>query len=403
VMSACVNDPGGDWKMGLFDKRVVGIDFDSSQIRFVELRGSLNAPNIQNAGFIILPEETVREGKIINEGNMKLALEELWDKYKIKSKNVVLGISNSDIIMRFVNIPKVPIDRISNIIKFQASDYMPVNIDEFEIDYELIGEDTKEVSPEYNILLVAARKKMLYEFINVFKSAGLTVTDIKSSALVMDKLIPQKFQNGISAIVGVSSEVCNILIVNEGIINFARTVMMRESLSNAIRKMYINKFLKTNYNFDATEKVHNSNIDSVYAIKNEGLKPNEIKQENEVLEHNVLLESDQVIDESDDKIDSYRKEVNRIVNFIIEEIRSSLGYFISQNRNLQISNIFLLGYNDAIEHLYNSLKENIYTNIEVLKPYEELYKKRSRQRDYNYDPAEYAIAFSLALHGLGAD
>jgi type IV pilus assembly protein PilM len=389
--------------MGLLDKRVVGIDFDSSQIRFVELKGSSRAPNIQNAGFIILPEETVKEGKISNEENMKLALKELWNKYKIKSKNVILGISNSDIIMRFIKIPRVPIDKLSNIIKFQASDYMPVNIEEFELDYEFIGEDSKEMNSEFNILLVAARKKMLYEFISVFKSVGLTVSDIKSSALIMDKLIPESFRNGISAIANISSEVCNILIVNEGIVKFARTVMLRESLSDAIRKMYINKYLNVSYDFNVESKTLNSNTDRVSNAKNEIKKQNEANQVNEVLKHNEVLKSDIITDESDDKSDSYKEGVNQIVDFITEEIRSSVGYFISQNRNLQINNVFLLGYDDAIEYLSNSLKDNIYANIEILKPYENLYKQHSLRKNYNYNPAEYAIAFSLALHGLEAD
>ncbi|NMB95765.1 MAG: pilus assembly protein PilM [Clostridiaceae bacterium] len=321
--------------MRLFDKRVVGIDFDSSQIRFVELKGAPGEPDIQNAGSVILPEDTVKEGKINNEENMKFSLNELWSKYKIKTKNVILGISNSDIIMRFINIPKVPIDKISSIIKFQASDYMPVNIDEFELDYELIGKDAKEMNSEYNnseynnseynILLVAARKKMLYECINVFNSAGLAVRDIKSSTLVMDKLVPENFKNSISAFANISSEVCNILIVNEGNVKFARTVILRESISTV-----------------------------------------------------------------------------GYIDYITEEIRSSIGYFISQNRDLQVSNVFLLGYNDVIERLYNSLNDNIYANIEILKPYEILYKQYSLRKNYNYNPAEYAIAFSLALHGLEA-
>ena len=79
-----------------------------------------------------------------------------------------LGISNSDIIMRFINIPKVPIDKISS-IKISGIGLF-VNIDEFELDYELIGKDAKEMNSEYNnseliiqynILLVAARKNAL--------------------------------------------------------------------------------------------------------------------------------------------------------------------------------------------------------------------------------------------------
>ena len=324
--------------MRFFKKSIVGIDMNCSQMHFVEVTGNRKAPIIQNAGQVFLPEDIIQEGKVINQEKFKNALDELWRKSKIKSKEVVLGVSNTDVIMRFVTLPKMPPEKLLNLIKFQASDYMPVNIDDFELDYTIIGENINESGSTYNVLLVAARKSMLYEFINAFDITRSSIKDIKSSVLVMDKVIPESYMDIVSVVVNLSLETCNILIMNKNLPVFARTVVLKDNLHREIDKMYKAYF-------------------------------------------------DEVVD--------------RIASFVGEEIRTSISYFQSQNRSVTIDKIFLIGCACSNEHISKELRDYIGVNVEVIKPYENLYNDLSKQnKNINYDPTEYAVALSLALHGL---
>ncbi len=61
--------------------------------------------------------------------------------------------------MRFANFPKVEQSKLSNIIKFQAQEYLPLSIDSVVFDYSIIGETVEASNPKWEVLLVAAKKR----------------------------------------------------------------------------------------------------------------------------------------------------------------------------------------------------------------------------------------------------
>lgn len=357
--------------MSLFRKSIVGLDINCSHIRFVEVTKKANSSIvIQNIGKAFLPDDTIKNGSIINQEKFMAVLEELWRKNKIKSKEAILGLSNSDVIMRFVTLPKMPIDKLSNLIKFQISDFMPVDINDYELDYTIIGENNSEAGSSFNVLLVAAHKKMLYNFIEAFDITRVSIKDIKSSVLVMEKVIPTDYQDGVSVVVNLSLETCNILIMNKNVPAFARTVMIKDNLYREIDDISNASFTRNKYiDLNESSSVERQ-IDGVGTLT--------IKK------------------------DAYQENVNKIASFVADEIRSSITYFQSQNRKLEVNKVFLIGCIGSYESILQGLINNMGTNIEILKPYESLYDcfyKRNISK--KHDPTEYAVAISLALYGLG--
>ncbi len=341
----------GEVYMGLFKKRLVGLDIDGIEIRAVEVSGSSKNPEITNMGKVHLPEGAVKEGKIENPEKVVEALEELWDRYKIKSKKVVFGANNSDVIVRFALFPKLPEEKLGNLIKFQASDYIPYTLDDVELDYSIISEVEKDEGSLYNVLLVAARKDMLYNFIKTLGSAHLAIKDIKSSALVMDRLIPEKHRNDTVVIVNICFDACNILIMDKNIPAFARTITFSSTVNDSLRTVYRGRS----------------------------------KVEQEQNGGNIML----------------MEEIDSIIQFIAGDIRSSIAYYQSQNRDSTIENVYLVGSAAGDRKMVEGLIDSVGTYMEVLKPYNHLYERLLKQYGGGKEATEYAIAFSLALHGLG--
>ncbi|HHV95281.1 MAG TPA: pilus assembly protein PilM [Clostridiaceae bacterium] len=377
--------------MRLFNRGVVGIDISCSQIRFVELRGNINSPVIQNMGSIYVSDEVVKNGKVINSDKFKAALEELWKQYKIKSKDIVLGISNSDVIMRFVSLPKMPVSKLSNFIKFQASDFIPVNIEDYELDYTIVSEGSNESGPYYNVLLVAARKKMLYEYINTFLDMNLYIKDIKSSVLVMDNTIPKEYRNGVSVVVNITPEACNLLIVNNKLPAFARTILFGDMMSEKV-DVLLNYKSRTH-----GDKIISDKHELNHLLKYSHYEKATLNSTVEFSNGNIaVLEKEDVHEIDIDDI------ANDIVSFIGGEIASSISYFQSQNRELTINKIFLLGGSCFDRAIYYGLAKLIGSNAYILKPYENMFNTLSKKKNIeDFEPAEYAIALSLAMHGLG--
>lgn len=330
--------------MALFKSGVIGLDLSCKQIKFVELGGTVSDPKIINYGKTLTTSDTIKDGKVVDIRKFADVLDDLWKSFNIKSRDIVLGIGNNDVVIRFVNLPKMPLDRLGNLIRFQIGDFMPVTIEEFEIDFSVISESITESGTMSNVLIVAARKKMLYNFIEAFNINKHRITDIKSSVLVMDKLVPEEHTDDVSVVVNITIENCNILIMNKKTPMFARSTAFKQSMDDDI---------------------------------------------------NLLINSGAGTEGSD-----MDRAVNTVVSFIGEEIRTSISYFQSQNLSVVINKVFLLGCISKHNKVYEGILEQMGSSLEIVNPYEEMFLSVKNTQSFDVNPSEYALALSLALHGL---
>lgn len=215
--------------MGLIGKSIVGLELDSCEIRAVELSGSIKKPSVSAWGRVRLPQGMVRDGKIVDPANLPKYFEMLWKSSNFKSREVILGVNNQDVIVRFASFPKVPQDKIRSLIKFQAQDYIPVPLDDVELDYVVVGEKKTEEGEFINVVLVAARKKMLGDYLQGLLDAKLRVKEIDSSMLAIGRASLVGIEDSTFAVAGYNNDIANILIFKNGILGMARSFSFPQS------------------------------------------------------------------------------------------------------------------------------------------------------------------------------
>ena len=213
--------------MGVFKKRIAGMEINDCCIRVVELSGSNNNdPVITCYGKKLLENGIVKDGKVANKDGFKKALGELKKEIKLKSTELILGLNNDDVLIRFLKLPKIEKSKLGSFIRFQSADYIPFKIEDFEIDYTILGEQKTSEGEFYNVLLVAARKTMLNDYLNVFESTRFLLRDIKSSVLSVDIFLPKEYENKTCAIINFSCASCSILILGKKVPVFARSIIV---------------------------------------------------------------------------------------------------------------------------------------------------------------------------------
>lgn len=215
--------------MGFWNKSIIGLEVDSQEIRAVELKGSQKKYSIVSWGRVKLPEGVVKEGRVIHPQNFAIYLEKLLSENKFKSRDVILGVNNQDVIVRFASFPKVAEDKVKSMIKFQAQEYIPVAIDDLELDYVVVGEKKTEENEILNVILVGARKKMLNDFIEAFTVAHLNIKEIDSTMFALGRAALIGSQDGTFALSSFNHDIGNILIFKNGLLGMARSVSITQS------------------------------------------------------------------------------------------------------------------------------------------------------------------------------
>ena len=323
--------------MGIFKKSIIGIILDSQEIRAIELKGSQKKPNVVAWGKVKLPDGVVKEGRIVDAQLFGVSLERLLVENGFKGRDVYLGVNNQDIIVRFATFPKVPDDKIKSMIYFQAQEYMPVSIEELELDYVVVSEKKTDEGEFINVVLVGARKKMLNDYIEAFLTANTSIKEIDATMLALGRAALVESNDGTFVLTGFNNDTGNILIFNNGVLAMARSV--------------------------------------------------------------TIAQSPTLINPDDEKINSKEDDSNIYADILFSEIKSSVSYYKMQTGEV-IEKIYVLGSVTKQDFVASKLKETTGLSVSIPTPYTFLENHIIKGKQISFKASDYVACISLAMRGL---
>ncbi len=220
-------------------KSVIGFEVDTAEIRAIELTKSNGAYSVLACGKIPLPAGTIEEGFIRNADEFNKALAELLQNGNFKSSDVVVGVNNENVIMRYASFPKVPEDKLRNMVLLQAQEFIPIPVQEMEIDYVIAGESLNdEEQPVVNVLLVAARRNMLEQLITVLGASKLQVVDIDASVLSVCRGLAPMTVGKKYALLNMTDDILNFLVIKDSEISMVRSITIPERAADAVKSVF---------------------------------------------------------------------------------------------------------------------------------------------------------------------
>ena len=221
----------------LFGKKdhLIGLDIGSRTIKLGEVHEKKDQRVLKKFGMANLPETAIVEGRIKEPDVVADTIKKLAADLKIKEPNVATSISGYSVIIKKIVVGKMTDEELHENIQFEAEQYIPYDIDDMNIDFQIIG-DSNVSSDQMNVLLVAVKKDLVAEYIDLIDLAGLnpSIIDVDSFA----------FQNIYEAVIMGNNDDVNMLIdvgvhkTSLNIIQGVDSLMMRDSSSgtNQIRE-----------------------------------------------------------------------------------------------------------------------------------------------------------------------
>ncbi|MGN0571602.1 MAG: type IV pilus biogenesis protein PilM [Candidatus Fimenecus sp.] len=220
-------------------KSVIGFEVDTAEIRAIELTKTNGAFSVLACGKIPLPAGTIEEGFIRDADVFNKNLAELLQTGNFKSNDVVVGVNNENVIMRYATFPQVPADKLRNMVLLQAQEFIPIPVQEMEIDYVIAGESVNdEEQPMINVLLVAARRNMLEQLITVLGASKLQVIDIDSSVLSVCRGLSAIAPNKKYALLNLTDDILNFLVIKDQEISMVRSITIPERAVGAVKSVF---------------------------------------------------------------------------------------------------------------------------------------------------------------------
>ena len=157
-------------------KSLVGLDIGSSDVKAVELTEIGDQLMITGFG----------RAKVASREGLRTAVSEALRHSGIKTKRVATAVSGRSVIVRYINMVPMSDEELKSALRFEADKYIPFELDEVILDCARLEAPAEGASEkEMKVLLVAVKKNVIDEQIQIIQSLGLTpvAIDVDSFAL----------------------------------------------------------------------------------------------------------------------------------------------------------------------------------------------------------------------------
>lgn len=215
-------------------KEIVGIDIGSSSIKLVQLREVKGGYALQNLGIAQLPPEAIVDNAIMDSSSVVEIIRNLVESHKIKTKNVATSVSGHSVIIRKIQLPIMTEEEMEASIQWEAEQYIPFEISEVFLDFQILGPDEKDPS-QMNVVLVAAKKDFVNDYLAVFRECGLSPTVVDVDGFAMENAFEANYgadEVPILALINMGASAMNVNILKDGVSVFTRDIQVGGNMFN---------------------------------------------------------------------------------------------------------------------------------------------------------------------------
>jgi type IV pilus assembly protein PilM len=166
------------------NKQSIGLDIGASTIKAAELRPTRKGTHeLISLGFEELSPDCIVDGVIISKLPVSDAINRIFSHQQIKNERIATSISGHSVIVKKISLPFQSEDDLAESIRWEAEQYIPFDIADVNLDYQVLGENAG--TGNLDILLVAVKKDKITDYTSVLKMAGKTpvLIDVDAFAL----------------------------------------------------------------------------------------------------------------------------------------------------------------------------------------------------------------------------
>ncbi|MCC7201122.1 MAG: type IV pilus assembly protein PilM [Nitrospirae bacterium] len=344
-------------------KAAIGIDIGSSSIKVIQLTESEGRYTLNKFGIAALAPEIIVDGTVMDSVRCIETLQNLIKEQDITIKDAVISVSGNSVIVKRVTLPQMSEDELAESIKWEAEQYIPFDINEVNMDFQILntftGADGKQ---QMNVLLAAVKKDKLTDYSSLIIEAGLTPVIVDIDSFAIENMYNANYdinENETVALINIGAGITNINILQGSMFAFTRDISIGGNrYTESIQK-------DLGLSFDDAEKIKKG-------------------------------ETAEGPDTSD--IDSI---IENVSTEITSEITRSFGYFKATMGSENINKVLLSGGSSKIRNLNSFLQERLELPVEFINPFRMIDIPPSFDSDYINSIAPLAaVAVGLGLRRL---
>jgi len=345
-------------------KAVVGLDIGSSAVKAVELKQAGKGWKVAAFAIQPVPPDSIVDGAIIDGAAVADAIRRVFEDKRFKTKEVAASLSGNAVIVKKINLPVMTEAELAVSIYWEAEQYIPFDIQDVNIDYQILDAGAGGEGGTMEVLLVAAKKEKIADYTGVISQAGRTPIIVDVDAFALQNAFEMNYgleKEQVVVLLNFGASAININIITGDQSVFTRDISMGgNSYTEAVQK-------ELNLPFESAEQLKRGQ-------PVEGVNAEDVTPVLHTMTENVLL-----------------------------EIQKTFDFYKASATSDRIDRIVLSGGAARVDGFVAALQERFGTAVELFNPFQKITWEPGKLGVEDADgvrPAA-AVAVGLALRRVG--
>lgn len=361
--------------------KVLGVEIGTSAIRICEVDYKSKSPKVYKYITLKTPDGAFKDDIVQPGEELVSVIKEALSENRIRTRQMVFTMDSTKIASREVAIPYVKENKIGEVIKTNASDYFPVDLDQYELAHTVIGVSENEKGiKQYKVQVLAAPKNMINGYLSLAQALGCTVAALDYSGNSLYQMVRTHCDSGVKMVVRINENTSMVTVIKDQVIVLQRNVSygVGEIITSLMNSSYFG-----NPSYDAALHILRERNclqnDSAPNPQETGGQP---EADNTGAGEAALLQ----------------EELNTALNYLISGISRVVDYYNSRSNGAVIEKVYITGIGGDFAGMDQLLKNAIDIRVQPLKEIEGF----RLERDFKGESfGQYITCIGAAIKPLG--
>lgn len=206
------------------------IEIGNEFIKICEMQKSKKTVMVHHAISIQTPPDAVEDGFVKDITLVSETIKNAMLEDQISANEVTFVINSSRVATKEVILPLVKKEKVQELINLNASEYFPVNIDDYVLSYTILENKNTKEDKKSRVLVFAAPEAMVESYYSLAKVMGVKVKAVDYAGNSTLQLIKLQIDAKPTLVVQLGMDTTIVSVMNDNILQLQRTIPYGESL-----------------------------------------------------------------------------------------------------------------------------------------------------------------------------
>lgn len=165
---------------------IVGIDLGNRSFKMAQLGKREEKMTLIK---IEMKEIPVVKNEAELEGVRLRTLKGMLQKIDVKRSTFLVTINSPESALRVITVPPMPKAELKEAIRYESKNYFPFSLDDFSLDFEILGEIEEQGIKKYQVAVAAIPRKTIDQTLALLKKSGVVPFSLIPVPSALHKLV----------------------------------------------------------------------------------------------------------------------------------------------------------------------------------------------------------------------